>query len=49
MDNKLILKIHKEWGSLRKNGCFPPFLPAAQPVSLERKHIPLIYKERYFA
>ena len=33
-------------GNFKKNGSFPPFLPAAQPVSLERKHIPIIYKEK---
>ena len=48
MDNSLKLNIHRAWGSLRKNGRYPPFFPAAQPVSLERRHIPLLYSRNYF-
>lgn len=48
MDNELLLTIHKQWGSLRKNGSFPPFFPAAQPVSLEKKHITMIRTNNYF-
>ena len=48
MDQKLVLDIHHAWGSLRKNGSYPPFFPAAQPVSLERRHLRKLRHRNYF-
>ena len=48
MDGKLIKDIHRAWGSMRRDGSYPPFLPAAQPVSLERKNISNLFRKRYF-
>ena len=42
------IEIHRAWGSLRKNGSHPPFLPAAQPVSLQKRHIKMLYTNNYY-
>lgn len=42
------VEIHRAWGSFRKNGSYPPFLPAAQPVSLQKRHIRMLYNNNYY-
>lgn len=44
----MIRAIHNAWGSMKRDGSFPPFFPAAQPVSLERRHLAMIRNKRYF-
>ena len=41
--------INHSWGSVGKDGTFPPFFPGPQPISIERKHIPGLSRARYFA
>jgi len=40
--------INTSWGSVGKNGSFPPFFPGPQPISIERKHIHLLNRNEYF-
>ena len=48
MDDELLLAIHRAWGSIRKHGKHPPYFPGAQPVSLEKRHIPILHNRHYF-
>ena len=48
MEDELILDIHRAWGSLRRDGSYPPFFPAAQPVSLEKRHLRILKNRNYY-
>jgi len=41
--------INTSWGSVGKDGSFPPFFPGPQPISIERKHMNLLNRNEYFA
>lgn len=40
--------INESWGIVGKDGSYPPFFPGPQPISIERKHFPLLKKDDYF-
>ena len=37
------------WGSIGKDGTYPPFFPGPQPISIERKHISILKRNEYYA
>jgi hypothetical protein len=41
--------INTSWGSVGKDGTFPPFFPGPQPISIERRHMNLLNRNEYFA
>ena len=41
--------INHSWGSVGKDGTFPPFFPGPQPVSIERKHLVMLNSVNYTA
>ncbi len=40
--------INVSWGSIGKDGTFPPFFPGPQPISIERRHMNLLNRNEYF-
>jgi hypothetical protein len=49
-DFKLLSRfINETWGSVGKDGTYPPFFPGPQPISIERKHITILNKKPYLA
>ena len=41
--------INNAWGSVSRDGSYPPFFPGPQPISIERKHLHLLTRNEYFA
>lgn len=39
--------INTSWGSVGKDGTFPPFFPGPLPISIERKHFPILKENNY--
>ena len=39
--------IHTTWGSVGKDGTRPRFFPGPQPISIERKHMPMLRRKPY--
>lgn len=46
--NELKKFIHTSWGSVGKDGTYPPFFPGPQPISIERRHMNLLNRNEYF-
>lgn len=47
MDPHIKHFINHCWGSIGKDGTYPPFFPGPQPISIERKHMPSLQKKSY--
>ena len=41
--------INETWGSVGRDGTYPPFFPGPQPISIERRHMTLLNNNKYLA
>ncbi len=41
------LFLHTQWGTLNKDGTHPPIFPGPQPISIERRHFPILKNKKY--
>ena len=48
METHLAQFINHAWGSIGKDGTYPPFFPGPQPISIERRHFKH-FKNEYYA
>ena len=49
METQIARFIFESWGSIGKDGSYPPFFPGPQPISIERKHFRHFARNEYLA
>jgi hypothetical protein len=49
IQNVILKFLHTAWGTLKKDQPFPPFFPGPQPISIERRHFPILKENEYVA
>ena len=49
METQIARFIFESWGSIGKDGSYPPFFPGPQPISIERKHFKHFARNEYLA
>jgi hypothetical protein len=47
LHNAALKLLHTKFGTIRSNGSFPPIFPGPQPVSIERRHFPVLKQAPY--